>query len=76
MRQDVSFLYTKDNTGYLVTLRGDFAEMTKVDIEKHCSKYIRLEAPTQVIRQSVRKLIKQGYELSRDIELAWRCFTC
>ena len=76
MRQDVSFLYQKDNSGYLVTIRGDFAEMTKVDIEKHCSKYIRLEAPTQVIRQSVRKLVKQGYKLSQDLELAWRAFAC
>lgn len=76
MREDFSFLYTKDNTGYLVTLRGDFAEMTKVDVGRHCSKYIRLEAPTQVIRQSVRKLVKQGYRLSQDLELAWRALAC
>ena len=76
MREDFSFLYTKDNTGYLVTLRGDFAEMTKVDVNRHCSKYIRLEAPTQVIRQSVRKLVKQGYRLSQDLELAWRSLAC
>lgn len=76
MRQDVSFLYTKENTGYLVTLRGDFAEMTKVDVDRHCSKYIRLEAPTDVIRQSVRKLVKQGYKLSQELELAWRALAC
>jgi hypothetical protein len=76
MRQDVSFLYTKENTGYLVTLRGDFAEMTKVDVVKHRSEYIRLEAPIQVIRQSVRKLVKQGYKLSQDLELSWRSLAC
>lgn len=72
MRQDTSFLYRKAETGYLVTIRGDFAEMTKVNCEQHKSEYIRLEAPIEVIRQSVAKLTKQGYRLCIDLDLSWR----
>jgi len=69
-----SFIYAKDNDGYLVTIRGDFAEMTKVDLDRHVSKYIRLEAPVEHIRSSVKKLISQGYKLSNQLELSWQHF--
>ena len=72
MRQDTSFLYQKNNSGYLVTVRGDFAEMTKVNCDEHRSEYIRLEAPIEVIRQSVSKLTKQGYKLCIELDLQWR----
>jgi hypothetical protein len=69
-----SFIYAKDNDGYLVTIRGDFAEMTKVDLDRQVSKYIRLEAPVEHIRSSVKKLISQGYKLSNQLELSWQRF--
>jgi hypothetical protein len=67
-----SFIYAKNNDGYLVTIRGDFAEMTKVDMERQVSKYIRLEAPVDHIRMSVKKLVSQGYKLSNRLELSWQ----
>ncbi|NBX48406.1 hypothetical protein EBT25_00345 [bacterium] len=69
-----SFIYQKGNDGYLVTIRGDFAEMTKVDLDRKVSKYIRLEAPVDHIRSSVAKLVKQGYRLSNQLELGWQRF--
>jgi hypothetical protein len=77
MRQDTSFLYRKPQAedGYLVTVRGDFAELTKVNCCKHTSKYIRLEAPTEVIRQAVAKLNQQGYRLCISLDLRWRDLT-
>lgn len=74
MRQDTSFLYRKPQAedGYLVTVRGDFAEMTKVNCSKHTSRYVRLEAPTKIIRQAVSKLTKQGYKLCVSLDLQWR----
>jgi hypothetical protein len=77
MRQDTSFLYHKptDESGYLVTIRGDFAEMTKVNCKKHTSQYVRLEAPIEVIRQAVAKLNKQGYRLCVSLDLQWRDLT-
>lgn len=69
-----SFIYEKGNDGYLVTVRGDFAEMTKVDLDRKVSKYIRLEAPVDHIRSSVAKLVKQGYRLSNQLELGWQRF--
>ena len=69
-----SFIYTKENNGYLVTIRGDFAEMTKVDLERQVSQYIRLEAPVEHIRSSVKKIISQGYKLSNQLELGWKRF--
>ena len=67
-----SFIYQKGNDGYLVTIRGDFAEMTKVDLDRKVSKYIRLEAPVDHIRSSVAKLVNQGYRLSNQLELGWQ----
>jgi hypothetical protein len=49
--------------------------MTKVDCAKHTSKYVRLEAPTEVIRQAVSKLTKQGYKLCVSLDLQWRDLT-
>lgn len=72
MRNDCAFLYQKNNSGYLVTVRGDFADMTKVNCSDHRSEYIRLEAPVDVIRQAVAKLTKQGYKLCGSIDLQWR----
>lgn len=74
MRQDTSFLYRKPQAedGYLVTVRGDFAEMTKVNCSRHTSRYVRLEAPTKIIRQAVSKLTKQGYKLCVSLDLQWR----
>jgi hypothetical protein len=69
-----SFIYAKNNDGYLVTIRGDFAEMTKVDIEHQVSKYIRLEAPVEHIRSSVKKLVAKGYKLRNQLELDWQRF--
>lgn len=69
-----SFIYEKGNDGYLVTIRGDFAEMTKVDLDRQVSKYIRLEAPVDHIRSSVKKLVNQGYKLSNQLELSWQRF--
>ena len=69
-----SFIYAKNNDGYLVTIRGDFAEMTKVDLDRQVSKYVRLEAPVEHIRLSVKKLIRQGYKLSNQLELGWQRF--
>ena len=69
-----SFIYEKGNDGYLVTIRGDFAEMTKVDLDRQVSKYIRLEAPVDYVRSSVKKLIDQGYKLSNQLELGWQRF--
>lgn len=69
-----SFIYAKDNDGYLVTIRGDFAEMTKVDLDRQVSKYIRLEAPVDYVRSSVKKLVSQGYKLSNQLELGWQRF--
>lgn len=77
MRQDTSFLYRKPagENGYLITIRGDFAEMTKVNCSKHTSQYVRLEAPTEIIRQAVAKLTKQGYKLCISLDLKWRDLT-
>lgn len=74
MRQDTSFLYRKPQAedGYLITVRGDFAEMTKVNCSRHTSRYVRLEAPTKIIRQAVSKLTKQGYKLCVSLDLQWR----
>ena len=69
-----SFIYAKNNDGYLVTIRGDFAEMTKIDLDRQVSKYVRLEAPVEHIRLSVKKLIRQGYKLSNQLELGWQRF--
>jgi len=69
-----SFIYQKGNDGYLVTIRGDFAEMTKVDLERQVSQYIRLEAPVEHIRSSVKKIVAQGYKLSNQLELTWQRF--
>jgi len=69
-----SFIYEKGNDGYLVTIRGDFAEMTKIDLERKVSKYIRLEAPIEHIRSSVKKILSQGYKLSNQLELTWQGF--
>lgn len=69
-----SFIYAKGNDGYLVTIRQDFAEMTKVDLERQVSKYIRLEAPVDHIRSSVKKLVNQGYKLCNQLDLGWESF--
>jgi len=72
MRQDHSFLYQKDNDGYLITIRGDFAEMLRVNVLEKRSQYIKLEAPINVIRKSVNILIGQGYRQKRDLDLSWK----
>ena len=71
-RQDYSFLYQKNSDGYLVTIRGDFAEMTRVNVVEKRSQYIKLEAPVDVIRQSVNQLIGRGYRQVKALELSWR----
>jgi len=71
-RQDYSFLYQKNSDGYLVTIRGDFAEMTRVNVVEKRSQYIKLEAPVDVIRQSVNQLIGRGYQQVKALELSWR----
>ncbi|NBR26437.1 MAG: hypothetical protein EBU08_22190 [Micrococcales bacterium] len=71
-RQDYSFLYQKNSDGYLVTIRGDFAEMTRVNVVEKRSQYIKLEAPVDVIRQSVNQLIGRGYRQVKALELSWK----
>ena len=74
LRTMQSFIYTKGNDGYLVTIRQDFGEMTKVDVEQRKSQYIRLEAPVEHIRSCVKKIIAQGYRLSNQLDLDWQAF--
>lgn len=71
MRQDESFLYQKDQDGWLVTTRGDFAEMVKIDISSNRSQYERYEAPLEKVRLAVKELRAKGYSLvySLDIKL-------
>jgi hypothetical protein len=69
-----SFIYSKDNEGWLVIVRDDFAEMTKVDLFCGKSKYIRFEAPVAVVRQSVKNILGQGYKLMNQIDLRWKPF--
>ena len=72
MRQDYSFLYQMNDDGYLITIRGDFAEMLRVNVLEKRSQYIKFEAPIDVIRKSVNLLIGQGYRQKRDLDLSWR----
>lgn len=69
---DSSFIYSKGDDGYMVTVQQDFAEMLKVNTVTHRSQYIRLEAPLEVIRKEVESLIKQGYKKLNALDLEWR----
>ena len=73
MRHDEVFLYQKDDCdGWLVTLRGDFAEMLHVDPTLAQSKYERYEAPIDLIRDAVKDLRSKGYALAYSLDLAWK----
>jgi len=69
---DSSFIYSKGDDGYMITVQQDFAEMLKVDMNNHRSKYIRLEAPLDVIRKEVQDLINEGYKKLNALDLEWR----
>jgi len=69
---DSSFIYSKGDDGYMVTVQQDFAEMLKVNTVTYRSQYIRLEAPLEVIRKEVESLIKQGYKKLNALDLEWR----
>lgn len=73
MRTDESFLYQKDSSdGWLVTLRGDFAEMVHVDPAQARSNFERYEAPLEKIRAAVKELRLEGYSLAYSLDLALR----
>ena len=76
MRQDFSFLYQKGDSGYFVTIRGDFAELIKVDVAKKRSQYIKIDAPIDLIRKSVASLVKKGYRQVSSLDLVWRPLAC
>lgn len=69
---DSSFLYAKGSHGYMVTIQQDFAELLQVDVDNHRSKYIRLEAPLELIRKEIQSLVKQGYKNLHSLDLEWR----
>jgi len=43
-----------------------------VNVVEKRSQYIKLEAPVDVIRQSVNQLIGRGYRQVKALELSWR----
>ena len=69
MRQDESFLYQKDQAGWLVTIRGDFAEMVMIDTFSNRSLYERYEAPLEKIRLAVKELKSEGFALVYSLDL-------
>lgn len=69
MRQDESFLYQKDQDGWLVTIRGDFAEMVMIDTASNRSLYERYEAPLEKIRLAVKELKSEGFSLVYSLDL-------
>ena len=69
MRQDESYLYQKDCDGWLVTIRGDFAEMVKISTASNNSLYEKYEAPLEKIHEAVKELRSEGYILSYSLNL-------
>jgi hypothetical protein len=69
LRQDQAFLYQRDDDGWLVTVRGDFAEMLHVSPSSCRSLYERYEASTEKIRLAIKELQAEGYKLSYSIDL-------
>jgi len=68
-----TFKYQKNNQdAYLVSVHGDHAELLKVNPAKGCSEHIMLSAPVAVIRDSVKRLLQQGYKKCDQIELSLR----
>ena len=68
-----TFKYQKSNRdAYLVNVHGDHAELLKVNPAKGCSEHIMLSAPVAVIRDSVKRLLQQGYKKCDRIELSLR----
>lgn len=72
MRQDQAFLYQRDEDGWLVTTRGDFAEMLHVSAADCKSLYERYEAPLEKIRAAVKELQSDGYKLCYSLDLNLR----
>lgn len=70
VRQDEAFLYQKDATdGWLVTIRGDFAEMVHIDPASAKSMYERYEAPIEKIRAAIKTLLNDGFSLAYSLDL-------
>jgi hypothetical protein len=68
--RDEVFLYqVAENDAWLVTLRGDFAEMLRIDPSESISKYERYEAPLEKVREAVRELRAEGYTLCYSLNL-------
>jgi hypothetical protein len=67
------FLYqSSDKDGWLVTLRGDFAEMLRVNPQEGVSKYELYEAPLPRVREAVKELRAEGYTLCYSLDLRLR----
>ena len=68
--RDQVFLYqVAEDDAWLVTLRGDFAEMLRINPAKSVSKYERYEAPLTKIREAVKELRSEGYTLCYSLDL-------
>jgi hypothetical protein len=71
--RDEVFLYqAASDEAWLVTIRGDFAEMLRVNPEKVVSRYERYEAPLEKIREAVSELRAAGYTLSYSLSLDFK----
>lgn len=68
-RTDESFLYQKEQDGWLVTIHGDFAEMLHIDAARNTSLYEVYEAPIDKIRAAIKDLKTQGYTLVYSLNL-------
>lgn len=75
MRQDETFLYRNGTEGWLITIRGDFGEMLRVDTQEYKSLYERYEAPIEKIRAATQELVSEGYKVVAGLELAWKPYT-
>ena len=69
-----SFLYQKDNEGWLVTVRGDFAEMVKISTRTNFSLYEEYKAPLDKIREAIKELKEEGYSFCYSINLELKPF--
>lgn len=64
------FVYQKDdNDGWIVTIRGDFAEMLHVDPQAAKSMYEKYEAPLEKVRAAVQDLRDKGFALVYSVDL-------